>query len=641
MAKNRFSTDRDASAPRVTRSRPADGPSRPPREDADADAHQVYIDPEVEKEARDLIFQNLKASKKAHVSVSTAILTSRMKGAAAQRTRRAELSPKSSPKSSPKERPADAHVEQPYGRSAAPSNTSSHRSARAQIVRPQPPRASTPRDTAPRAPSQRDRMARPAPSSLQVTSETPQTAQPTGTLFTALVPVIVDAYKVCARDWDPMDKLISQALASQGLSRGGRGIVVKTLQGLARHHGQLLGALGRLLEPTVHVPEPAERLAELPEDLRIRLIVGAYAVALEGKEPDQAAHLVGLREPSHVRALHQLPRAMAQAQQVITRLKEGILPLDESLAAEALSLPLWLTRLWAAQRGWEDTARLGQALLEPPPLTLRVTPHRLARAAALKSLHSERGIEAQATRYSPFGMVLPQRIPLDDLTLYREGALEVQDEGSQIIALATGAAPGRRVVDLCAGAGGKILLISSLQRLGGDPAETYACDPHPGRLRELRRRLERAGITHVGVRNADALDPHALVDLRGRMDRVIVDAPCSGLGALRRNPEARWRLTPADLERFPGLQLSLIEKAATLLRKGGRIIYATCTLNKPENEGVIEAARARCGLEPAPLFEDLGSVSSLLNLDPEQSRLELLPHVHGTDGFFVATLRRA
>lgn len=468
---------------------------------------------------------------------------------------------------------------------------------------------------------------------------TPQTALPPGGLFTALIPVILESWQECLKGWAPLDKLLADALSSHGLSRGGRGVVVKTIQGMCRHHGQLVGALGRCLFPSESGGEPGLRLQGLEPDTQARLEVAAWAVALEGRTAAQAATLVGLTAPAQLSALEALPKALAEARQVIDRVLQGIHPLDDAMAAEALSLPLWLTRLWAEQRGWVETVKLGLSLLEPPPLTLRVTPHRITRKDMLERLELDHGIEAVATPLSPFGLVLPHRIPLYELPDYKEGLLEVQDEGSQLVAIATGAGPGKRVLDLCAGAGGKILLVASLQRLAGEPGETFACDPHPGRLKELKKRLLRSGVTHVGVRQADALDPHALVDLNGRIDRVIVDAPCSGLGALRRNPEARWRLQPGDLDRFPPLQLKLLQKAASLLRKGGRLIYATCTLNRAENEALLETMTAS-GLRGAPLCTDFGSLSTLLKLDPEQSRLELLPPVHGTDGFFVGILEK-
>lgn len=469
------------------------------------------------------------------------------------------------------------------------------------------------------------------------------TALPPGGLFTALVPVILQSWQGCLTDWAPMDKLLADALGSHGLSRGGRGVVVKTLQGLARHHGRLAGALGRLLSPTGWSPEPGTRLAQLDLLTQAKLEVAAWAVTEEGRTPAQAASLVGLHDSTLFRALEHLPRALSEARQVIDRVMQGIHPLDESIAAEALSLPLWLTRLWASQRGWTETVKLGLSLLEPPPLTIRVAPHRVRRQDMLETLQQDFGIEATTTPLSPFGIILPHRIPLHELQPYREGKVEVQDEGSQLVAIATGASPGKRVLDLCAGAGGKILLVASLQRLAGNPGHTLACDPHPGRLKELKKRLQRSGVDHVEVRQADALDPHALVDLNGRMDRVIVDAPCSGLGALRRNPEARWRLQPADLDRFPPLQLQLLQKAVTLLRKGGKVLYATCTLNRAENEALLDGLLASpqgANLRSTPLCADFGSLATRLKLDPEQNRLELLPHLHGTDGFFLGVLEK-
>lgn len=501
----------------------------------------------------------------------------------------------------------------------------------------QPAPRTTPRTEDFRPPALPSALASTLPSTLPSTMGS---LQPPGGLFSALVPVVVSVYERCMDGWEPQDKFLADALATQGLSRASRGVVVKTLQGMTRLHGQLLGGLGRLLEPDVQVDEPAERLSTLALNLRARLVTAAWARCVEHKSSHDAASLVGLQEPRILAALDKLPQVLHEGERVLQRALEGIIPLDVSRAAEALSLPTWLTTLWAEQLGWPTTVKLGRSLLEAPPLTLRVNPHRIHREQALELLAHRHGVEATRTPYSPFGLILPARIPLDDLSLYRDGLVEVQDEGSQLAALASAAAPGLKVLDLCTGAGGKILLIGSLQRLNGTPGETFGCDPHPGRLRELRRRLSRAGLTHVQVRQSDALDPHALTDLRGRMDRVLVDAPCSGLGALRRNPEARWRLKPSDLARFAPLQEKLLEKAAQLVKPGGRVLYVTCTLNRSENEGVLERIIQQGLLRPAPLCQALGRLSTTLNLDPEQNRLTLFPHLHSTDGFFLGLLER-
>lgn len=524
----------------------------------------------------------------------------------------------------PAPRPAEKEPTRP------PSRT--HKGA---TERPQPLSTTQP---APRTTPRTEDFGQPALPSAPPTMAV--SLQPPGGLFSALVPVVVSVYARCMDGWEPQDKFLADALATQGLSRASRGVVVKTLQGMTRLHGRLLGGLGRLLEPDVQVDEPAERLSSLELHLRARLMTAAWARCVEHKSSHDAASLVGIHEPRILAALDKLPQVLHDGERVLQRALEGIIPLDVSRAAEALSLPTWLTTLWSEQLGWPTTVKLGRSLLEAPPLTLRVNPHRIHREQALELLAHRHGLEATRTPYSPFGLILPARIPLDDLSLYRDGLVEVQDEGSQLAALASAAAPGLKVLDLCTGAGGKILLIGSLQRLNGTPGETFACDPHPGRLRELRRRLSRAALTHVQVRQTDALDPHALTDLRGRMDRVMVDAPCSGLGALRRNPEARWRLTPSDLARFAPLQEKLLEKAAQLVKPGGRVLYVTCTLNRSENEAVLERILQQGLLRPAPLCQALGRLSKSLALDPEQNKLTLFPHLHSTDGFFLGLLER-
>jgi 16S rRNA (cytosine967-C5)-methyltransferase len=202
--------------------------------------------------------------------------------------------------------------------------------------------------------------------------------------------------------------------------------------------------------------------------------------------------------------------------------------------------------------------------------------------------------------------------------------------------------PRGRAIDYCAGAGGKTLALAAL--LGGR-GRVVACDVDARKLVELRRRARRAGASNVQTielpGDLAAAAPPALAAIEGGSDRVLVDAPCSGIGALRRNPEARWRLVPADLERMPALQLAIARRALDLVEPGGRLIYATCTLLAAENQSVVERlVSERAGLEIVPIKDVWGSARAAPISDTSGRFLELLPHQHGTDGFFAAVLRR-
>jgi 16S rRNA (cytosine967-C5)-methyltransferase len=265
------------------------------------------------------------------------------------------------------------------------------------------------------------------------------------------------------------------------------------------------------------------------------------------------------------------------------------------------------------------------ALLTRAPLYLRVNRLKGDRAAA-RALFSE----AELSRLSPLGLRLPEGLRVEETEGWRSGLVEIQDEGSQFLALACGVQPGMTVVDLCAGAGGKTLALAAEMANQG---RLVACDADRSRLARMRPRLERAGVTNVETR---LLDPGAelgpLGDLRGAADLVLVDAPCSGTGTWRRNPETRWRLTPDRLGKLVALQAHLIDVAAELVRPGGLLVYAVCSLLGEEGRGQAEAfGRRRSAL-----------VSQLLSIAggrPAGAGHLLTPAHDGTDGFFVAAWR--
>ena len=233
---------------------------------------------------------------------------------------------------------------------------------------------------------------------------------------------------------------------------------------------------------------------------------------------------------------------------------------------------------------------------------------------------------------------MPGRLGPDALAAFRDGWFEIQDEGSQLIALACGARPGQTVIDACAGAGGKSLALAAEMHNKGS---LHVLDPDAERLEEARRRARRAGVHNLRARSI-AAGPEAeaqLQDLAGKADVVLVDAPCSGLGTLRRKPDARWRLVPEDPARFAALQRELVRRFAALVRPGGRLVYATCSIGPTENDEVADFAAREAGLVPAPIAPLLGEERARV-LGAAEARLTLLPHRHGTDGFFMATFER-
>ncbi len=307
--------------------------------------------------------------------------------------------------------------------------------------------------------------------------------------------------------------------------------------------------------------------------------------------------------------------------------------------AARLACPDWLEPLLAAGLGERLEGEL-EALRAEPPLHLRANALRAGRDEARMALRAE-GIEAEPTPLSPLGLRVRGRPELARTAALRAGLVEVQDEGAQLVALLVDARPGMRVADLCAGAGGKTLALAACMANRG---RLLATDVSPGRARRAAARLRRAGAHNVQWRVlADERDPW-LRRRAGSFDRVLVDAPCSGVGSWRRAPDARWRLKPADLDALLALQARLLESGARLLRPGGRLVYATCSLLPPENE---ERALAFLAAHPRFRWLDAARVWSeaLPGACPQPPGagpgLTLSPARHGTDGFFVAVLERS
>ena len=264
------------------------------------------------------------------------------------------------------------------------------------------------------------------------------------------------------------------------------------------------------------------------------------------------------------------------------------------------------------------------ALLERAPLDLRVNIAQSSRDHMLAEFEG-----AVPTSLSPWGLRLPQDSRIDDHPAYSKGLVEVQDEGSQLIAFACEPGPGEQIVDLCAGAGGKALALAA----AAPAAHILATDSNRGRLSKLPARAERAGATiRTRLLNPPA-ELHELADWKGRADLVLVDAPCSGSGTWRRNPEGRWRLTTERLDRLISLQERLLDIGAELVKPGGRLVYAVCSLLSREGAGQIERFLERHSSwisEETPIAGGRSDGAGRL----------LTPGHDQTDGFFVARLKR-
>lgn len=306
------------------------------------------------------------------------------------------------------------------------------------------------------------------------------------------------------------------------------------------------------------------------------------------------------------------------------------------------NLPEWMVAPLKDQLGDEFWA-LVESLDQPAPLDLRVNALTDKREDVRHKL-SLAGIAAEPTPFSPWGLRIDGKPALTKLDAFARGAVEVQDEGSQLLALLLEAKRGEMVVDFCAGAGGKTLALGAAMRNTG---RLYAFDTSAHRLDNLKPRLARSKLSNVYPAAIAHERDERVKRLAGKIDRVIVDAPCSGLGTLRRNPDLKWRQSPQALQELAQLQASILRSAARLLKPGGRLVYATCSLLREENEAVAEAFTVELPeftpVAVADVLEGLklGHAGLAAGGTDGGSYLRLWPHKHRTDGFFAAVWQRS
>ncbi|MDM0040091.1 RsmB/NOP family class I SAM-dependent RNA methyltransferase [Variovorax sp. J22G21] len=306
------------------------------------------------------------------------------------------------------------------------------------------------------------------------------------------------------------------------------------------------------------------------------------------------------------------------------------------------NLPEWLVTPLKAQLGsgfWS----LVESLQQPAPLDLRVNALNEKRADVQKELKLA-GIPVKATPFSPWGLRIDGKPNLNKLDAFARGAVEVQDEGSQLLALLLDAKRGEMVVDFCAGAGGKTLAIGASMRNTG---RLYAFDTSAHRLDALKPRLARSKLSNVHPAAIAHERDDRIKRLAGKIDRVLVDAPCSGLGTLRRNPDLKWRQSPQSVQELTATQTAILQSAARLVKPGGRLVYATCSVLPEENEAIAEAFSAA---HPDFVPQQAGELLAALKVEGAPDLcvggesgaryLRLWPHRHATDGFFAAIWNR-
>jgi len=419
-------------------------------------------------------------------------------------------------------------------------------------------------------------------------------------------------------EWGFASEIIARTFrAHRELASGARRLIAETVYGLIRMDRRLDAIADELVRKGAGGDVPLAPLAR--DELKLLIYEARAGAPVEALAAD-AKRLE--REPLD------LSRAVGDEAGL-----GGRTGVDRE--ATRLSVPTWLLEAWVADYGATEASALAEAMNQRAPLAVRVNTTRVARDA-LTSRLAEEHVVARPTPLSPVGLLFETRVNAFGLSAFRDGLFEVMDEGSQLVAELVAPPPGGRVVDACAGAGGKTLALGAA--LAGK-GRVLALDTDGKKLEELRRRARRAGLTNVQAKPVGAGVADVAKAAPGVHDRVLVDAPCSGLGTLRRNPEARWRLRPADVDGFPARQIALLVRYAPLTAVGGRLIYATCTVNRRENEGVVERFLAdRDDFAPVPVKEIWGRERAEKLGDG--MTLQLFPHRHDTDGFFAAVLRR-
>ncbi|MDP2824657.1 MAG: RsmB/NOP family class I SAM-dependent RNA methyltransferase, partial [Sulfuritalea sp.] len=309
-------------------------------------------------------------------------------------------------------------------------------------------------------------------------------------------------------------------------------------------------------------------------------------------------------------------------------------PEPELTLAEQLDFPDWLVERLAPRMSPEELLALARALNTPAPLDLRVNTLKAEREAVMTRLAVD-AIVAVPCPYSPLGLRLKTKPYLQKHPAYLDGSIEVQDEGSQLLGFLLQPKRSEMVVDFCAGAGGKTLILGAMMRSTG---RLYAFDVSDKRLAKLKPRAARAGLSNVHPACLSGENDTRVKRLAGKVDRVLVDAPCSGLGTLRRNPDLKWRQSPQSVDELTVKQAAILAAAVKLLKPGGRLVYATCSILAEENEGIVDAFLAsHADFHRLSAQEVLAAQGIVIDCGED---MRLSPQKHGTDAFYAAVLER-
>jgi 16S rRNA (cytosine967-C5)-methyltransferase len=425
-----------------------------------------------------------------------------------------------------------------------------------------------------------------------------------------------------------LDDLLTDAFKKyRALTDLDRSFITELVYGTVRWQGKIDWILGRFSRV---------RLTRMERAILCILRMGVYQILSMTKTPPRAAVSEAVILAKKLGKEEAAGFVNGVLRQISRELRDGgclaVEGTPEEIVAVEEAFPLWAVQRLGTCWGREETRAFCEASNRPASLTLRVNRLKTDRPKLIEELRRE-GLRVSPTPFSPDGIVLENPPPVSKVPLLGSGYYQIQDEAAQLIAFLANPQPGERILDACAAPGVKTTHLSELMTNEGT---IYALDIDGGRLRRLRDLCRRMGVVNVTALRRDATLPISLPG-GAPFDAVLVDAPCTGWGTIRRNPDIKWRTQPQDITRLASVQSRILENAAGLVRRGGRIVYSTCTVYEEENEGVIEGFLAKAG--------DYGLETRRPSGVPERfwdhrGFFRTLPHQHGLDGFFAARLIR-
>jgi 16S rRNA (cytosine967-C5)-methyltransferase len=422
------------------------------------------------------------------------------------------------------------------------------------------------------------------------------------------------------------DRLIDKELSEEALVGPDRGLYAELVFGVLRRQGTLDHILQQLLD---------KPMLELDPLALVILRIGLYQLTCLDRIPESAAvnesvNLAKLITPGTSGLINAVLRNYLRRRESITF--PDLTTAPAAAIAVRHSHPEWLAEQWLDQLGPAEASLHAEASSQQPPLTLRVNTLRASRDELLSTFR-QHGIEASPCRFSPDGITLTGRHQISTLPGFEAGLFAVQDEASQMAGLLLGAEPGERIWDACSAPGGKSCHIAQQM---DDRGELIATDISRSKLTLVQDNARRLGLSTITTAVADLHQIDTFPD--GSFDRILLDAPCSGLGVIRRNPETKWRIFSGDVTRLAAVQKTLLKHAATKLKPGGTLLYSTCSTSEAENELVVEDFLLH---NPGFVLEDLNELFPVWReLFAFYGMFRVWPHRHGMDGFFAARIKR-